>query len=170
MMNLITEIHVIIFFSNKFKIICLGRIKLLLQEANFLIMYLHIKTSCPIKSEKTHASWYWSVTENTEAAYKLSTKPIPMFKLSSTEVVYLHCAIKLCVAGFENQCPLLTEVLSFLSYFCLVFVFFSFLSCFYRVHVLFFQRFFDLFSYTFLAIKRFVKKNCELRSDNLKIM
>jgi len=59
---------------------------------------------------KSTSSWYWIEDTETSTAelYVVETGLIPVFKLYSSNVVYLHCNLQLCLIG--EECPLRTEV------------------------------------------------------------
>ena len=68
--------------------------------------------SCPVTS-RSRSSWYW--TEDPEATsdlYVVQTDFVPAFQLYSSNIVYLHCNLQLCLVG-EQTCELKTPVTTF---------------------------------------------------------
>jgi len=58
---------------------------------------------------RSASSWYWTVDESAPAnQYVIQTGRVPAFKLYSSNIVYLHCNLKLCLIG--DVCVLKNKV------------------------------------------------------------
>jgi len=69
---------------------------------------LRLYGRCPVTLESP-ASWYWNAVEGASTGlYVIQSGIVPAFKLYSSNVVYLHCNLELCLVG--EECPLKTEV------------------------------------------------------------
>jgi len=71
-------------------------------------LWLWLCCSCPVTPRST-SKWYW--TQDTSASSDLfvaQTEFVPAFQLYSSNVVYLHCNLHLCLIG-DDSCQLKTE-------------------------------------------------------------
>lgn len=58
---------------------------------------------CPVPGEVTGDSWYWS-TQKADKLLTVQSGAVPIFKMASSNNVFIHCALKLCMTG-DNSCP-----------------------------------------------------------------
>jgi len=62
--------------------------------------------SCPVSR---NSQWYWTpVDPAPQDLFVVQTGLVPAFKLYSSNVVYLHCNLRLCLVG--EKCPLKAKV------------------------------------------------------------
>ncbi|ESN90659.1 hypothetical protein HELRODRAFT_166363 [Helobdella robusta] len=67
-----------------------------------------MSNGCPLSTEATKDSWYWTSSSD-DNTYNLTTGLVTMFKMITSENVYLYCNIRLCLGGYEDACPTLTK-------------------------------------------------------------
>lgn len=67
-----------------------------------------MNNGCPVPSDSTANSWYWTVLSFNNNALQLQSGFVPIFNLPGSTSVYLHCELKVCLVG-DNSCPLLNQ-------------------------------------------------------------
>jgi len=67
--------------------------------------------SCPV-TPRSRSKWYWTRDSSAPAdQYVIQTSFVPAFQLYSSNIVYLHCNLQLCLVGEDpDNCKLKTKV------------------------------------------------------------